>query len=95
MSTIEIPHIYKDVTDFTHFNIPPMNCLKIFHLNIRSLNRNHNALIALLASLGLQFDIIVLSELWVYNLELFENMLPSYSFHFQIDDANQSSGICV
>jgi hypothetical protein len=45
------------------------NRLKIFHLNIRSLNANIDSLKQLLVLLDVAFDVIVLSEIWAYNLE--------------------------
>lgn len=86
---------YKDVLSFDDLDIQWTKYLKLFHLNIRSLNKNHDALSTLLSSLCIDFDIIVLSEIWVYNLELYHNLIPSYSFHFSIDPTNQASGIGI
>jgi len=86
---------YKDVLDFKTINIIESSYLKIFHLNICSLNKHHDELLGLLATLKIGFDIIVLSELWVYNLELYKNILPGFNFHFNIDTTNQASGIGI
>jgi len=43
----------------------------IFHLNMISLNKNHRGLIHLLQELNLDFDVLVLTEVWSYNLEFF------------------------
>jgi len=42
--------------------------LSIVHMNIRSLNANSHSLIQFLALLDLQFDVIVLSEVWSTNI---------------------------
>lgn len=87
--------IYQDMLDFHNFILPPNEHLKLFHVNIRSLNKNHDLLIAYLSTIGIDFDIIVLSELWIYNLPLYKNILPGFNFHYQINEQNQSSGIGV
>jgi hypothetical protein len=38
--------------------------LSVFHLNIRSLNKNQEELYSLLYSLDIEFDVIILSEVW-------------------------------
>src|SRR5829696_8405976 len=86
---------YADVTDFTCFCLPSLPFLKVFHLNIRSLNKNCDMLVALLASLKMKFDLIVLSELWIFNLNCFDNLFPGYNFHYNINPNNHSSGIGI
>jgi len=49
--------------------------LKKNHLNIRSINANQRGLIQLLSELELKFDLIVLSEVWSYNIEFYQNIL--------------------
>ena len=56
--------------------------LSVFHLNIRSLNANHKKLIELLECIDLNFDVIVLSEVWRYNLEFYGKLLNNYTFFF-------------
>jgi len=84
---------YKNVLNFKSMKINLDNYLKIFHVNIRSLNKNHDQLAAFLLTLSIEFDIIVLSELWILNLECYLHFLPGYSFLYQINPLNQSSGI--
>jgi exonuclease III len=86
---------YANLTDLGDLKVIYPSYMKIFHLNIRSLNKNHDALITLLASQGIQFDIIVLSELWIYNLEYYRNILPGYNFHYNINLNNHSSGVGI
>ena len=55
--------------------------LSIFHINIRSLNKNHRRLIYFLQSLDITFDVIVLSEIWNYNLDFYHNIFSDYCFY--------------
>ena len=53
-------------------------------MNIRSLNCNVDKLRLLLLSLELEFDIIVLSEIWTYNLCTYSNVFQGYCFHYVV-----------
>jgi hypothetical protein len=53
--------------------------LSVFHLNIRSLNANQSNLIQLLVGLDFKFDLVVLSEIWDYNIQFYQNILPGYA----------------
>jgi len=86
---------YADVLTFDSLEAFQPNYLKIFHVNIRSLNKNHDNLLGLLHSLKVQFDVIVLSELWIFNLDLFNDSLPGYNLYYSINSLNQSSGIGI
>ena len=61
--------------------------LSIFHVNIRSLNANHNKLITFLLCLNFNFDILILSEIWSTNLSYFLNLLPNYDFFYDSPSA--------
>ena len=54
----------------------------VFHMNIRSFNTNHTSLYAYLLSLDIHFDVLVLSEIWNYNLEFYQNVFHGYTFHY-------------
>ena len=56
------------------------NKLSIFHLNIRSLNANHEKLFQLMALLKFPFDIIALSEIWSFNISMYSSLFPDYNF---------------
>ena len=62
-------------------------------MNIRSLNSNHRALCQFLQLLSIQFDVIVLSEIWSYNLEFFHNILPGYDFYYNLPVGSNIGGI--
>ena len=58
--------------------------LSILHLNIRSLNANSSKLVQMLSMLDLKFDLIVLSEIWTYNINFYSNILSNYTFIYDL-----------
>jgi hypothetical protein len=54
--------------------------LKVFHVNIRSINKNLIFLLAYLQSSKCVFDVVILSEIWGYNLELCSKEFDNYDF---------------
>lgn len=64
------------------YNVNQDNSLKIIHLNIRSLNKNIDNLKQLLSVLNMNFDVIVLSEIWAYNLDFYTKYLDGFSFFY-------------
>lgn len=69
--------------------------VSVFHSNIHSLNKNSHALFIFLLTLNLKFDVIVLSEIWNYNLELFRNLFPDYTFYWEFCSPSNIGGIDV
>jgi len=67
----------------------------VFHMNIRSLNKNHRGLLLFLHSLNLDFDVIVLSEIWNYNLEFYHNIFVNYNFHFVVSETSKVGGVGI
>jgi len=67
--------------------------ISVFHLNIRSLDANHRGLCQYLELLSSDFDIIVLSEIWSYNVEYYHNILPGYTFYFELPNGTNIGGI--
>ena len=67
--------------------------LSVFHLNIRSLNHNHQKLILYMETLKIQFDIIVLSELWSYNISFYQHVMDGYAFVYDLPKATNIGGI--
>ena len=72
-----------------------LNKLSIFHLNIRSLNANHIKLKQYLTGLALSFDIIVLSEIWDYNLQFLGNLFQNFSFIYKTPGQSKIGGIGI
>jgi len=67
--------------------------LSVFHLNIRSLNKNHSGLIQLLQLYSIDFDVLVLSEIWNYNLEFYVNIFKNYNFYYCVPVTGNIGGI--
>ena len=67
--------------------------LSVFHLNIRSLNKNHSGLCHFLQLLDLDFDVLVLSEIWNYNLEFYTSILKNYTFYYAVPDGTNIGGV--
>ena len=65
--------------------------LSVFHINIRSLNANHSKIFQFIAALNFPFDVIILSEIWTYNISLYGNLFQDYNFYYSLP-ANSSIG---
>ncbi len=91
--------------DFGYYSISKLNKrfikeeikneLSLIHLNIRSLNANYRGLLLLLSQIEFRFDIIVLSEIWSYNIEFFENLLDEYTFYYELPANSNIGGIGI
>ena len=57
--------------------------LKVFHLNIRSLNKHCHELEAFLSCLNCKFDVLLLTEMGNANKELIENVFDDYKLHYE------------
>lgn len=65
--------------------------LSLIHTNIRSISKNLNELLALLASLKVSFDIIVLSETW--HIDDHKNFdINDYVTYYNQGNINQNDG---
>lgn len=71
------------------------NELSVLHLNIRSLNANQQSLLMLLAEFEFKFDIIVLSEIWSYNVEFFHNIMNGYDFFYELPKISKVGGVGI
>ena len=49
--------------------------LSVFHANIRSLNANYSKLVEFLTCCAFDFDVIILTEIWSTNIDIFHNIL--------------------
>ena len=61
----------------------------------RSRNKNHRGLFLFLHSLNIDFDVIMLSEIWNYNLELYHNVFANYNFHFVVSETSSVGGVRI
>jgi len=69
--------------------------LSVFHLNIRSLNSKHRVLCQFLELLHLCFDIIILSEIWSNNIDYYRNILPGYTFYYDLPLLSNVGGVGI
>lgn len=65
---------------------------KILSLNIRSLHKNFDALLVLLHRVGLEFDVILLTECWLNDTSIIEN-IAGYSAFASKHNINQNGGV--
>ena len=68
------------------------NKIKIIHMNIRSLNANFIEFEHFLHYIKVDIDFIVLSECWLQNIQLYENVLNGYGMICS-EKMNKSGGI--
>jgi len=69
--------------------------LSVFHLNVRNISKNYSELFSFLCSLNIELDVMVLSEIWCYNLELYCNAFPGYSFYCDVPHHTKVGGVGV
>ncbi len=86
-TTNKLNGIYKKVEK--------INELSIFHVNIHSLNANYRGLLLLLSQLNFHFDIIVLAEIWTYNISFFEGVMDGYSFYYSLPEDSNIGGVGI
>ena len=70
-------------------------CLSLFHMNIRSLNKNNEELSQFLNTLNHNFDVLVLSEVWSHNIALYNNLLPGYNFYCDLPLSSDVGGVGI
>lgn len=81
---------------FAEFNqLINKNDLCIFHQNIRSLRENFDSFCIYLDSLNKRPDIIVLTEIWVTDMELLSYMLEGYNQFARCNMTYRSGGVIV
>ena len=78
----------------SNFNGNNPSDLAIFHVNIRSLNRNGDALIAYLSTLHLKFNIICLTETWM-NENSIDNFFPNYNSYMSTRQNRVGGGVAI
>ena len=69
--------------------------LSVFHLNIRSLNSKHRLLCQFLELLHIKFDVIILSEIWSNNISYYSNILPGYTFYYDLPATSTVGGVGI
>ena len=67
----------------------------IFHINVRSLNANHDKLCSVLSCCNLKFDVIDLSEIWTTNIPFLSNIFYNYRSFFELPVNSKVGGVCI
>jgi exonuclease III len=75
----------------THTN----DCLKIIHVNIRSISKNFNQLTAYLCTLKIKYDIIILTETWLSNDTSSLYCIPDYDRFCVNRSRSRGGGIMI
>ncbi len=71
------------------------NDLSLIHLNIHSLNANYGGLLLLLSQFNFKFDVIVLSEIWSYNINFLEGIMEGYDFYYDLPVNSKVGGVGI
>ena len=45
--------------------------------------------------MSVQFDIIILSEVWTTNIDCYSNMLPNYNFYYDLPKVSKIGGVAM
>jgi len=67
--------------------------LTIAHVNVRSLNANHDKLAAFQHCCSVKPDVLILSELWSKNLNYYANLFDNYSFFYELPINSKIGGV--
>lgn len=69
--------------------------ISVFHINIRSLNKHYLELANFLSLLIIKFDIIILTEIWNCNLDLYSNLFDNCTFYYVEPDGSHVGGVGI
>ena len=69
--------------------------LSIFHLNIRSLNSKLRDFCIFVDQIEVNFDVLVLSEVWSNNIDFYQNILDEYILHTDLPADTSIGGIAI
>lgn len=99
-----VQEVIEDLSDKDSFLCSPSDCfselrnynsrIRIFHMNIRSLNRNHNELLVLLTEIKCTVDVIVLTECWLSKVSNVPS-IPGYTSYCTNVNYNQNDGVVI
>lgn len=107
MNNYNINHLNNNIDNFhkynsfhcaprewlTYINPDSRNKLKIFHVNIRSVNKNFDELLVFLTRISTEVDIVILTECWL-NKVVNVPVLHGYNSH-RSTAQNQNDGVIV
>lgn len=69
--------------------------LKIFTLNISSLRKHYNELVIYFKTQPIEYDIIIITESWLYEDEICRYYLPGFTLKAQCRNDKRSGGVVV
>ena len=98
MGNIDTSNAYLDYESFNlkfKENLNNTKKVSCYHVNIRSLNKNHGELVELLNTISLKFDIIALTEIWATNFDCYKNLLDGYTCYFKLPEIGRVGGVAV
>src|SRR6201995_848030 len=55
--------------------------------------RNHSKLLQLMITLDFNFDATILSEIWAYNISMYQNLFPNCNFIYALPENSSVGGI--
>ena len=92
----EILNDYMTIEEFNstfafQTNLP----LTIMHLNIQSLNAKITNFCDMLINIDVNFDVIVLTEIWCTNINFYENILAGYTLIYDLPNGGKAGGVGV
>lgn len=93
-----------DNLNFENLSCDPHECIKylnsanssikLFHMNIRSVNKNFDNLLALIKLINIDFDVIVLTECWLSKVIKLP-VLNGFQSHSTRNNSNQNDGVVI
>lgn len=85
--------VFNDITSCNNYICNSFHDFKFIHLNIRSINKNFLELCVLLQSFTHDFDIIILTETWLYHD--FGYDINGYNKLVKVNKYNKCDGIVI
>ena len=87
---------YYSSNDYNEkFCVSSVNDLNVIHLNIRSLSKNGDELCAFLSLIKTNFDVVCLSETWVSELGIVDDIFPNYNSYHSIRKNSIGGGVAI
>jgi len=80
---------FNDKTQKLQSNIE----LSIFHINIGCLNSKQSGCCQLIDLINLEFDVLVVSEVWTYNIDFLSCIFDGYCFFVDLPKINKNWGV--
>ena len=91
--SIDCEYYYDD--QFVNLSKNSRSQISVFHMNIRKFSKHRGELLAYLNSLGMDFDIIVLSEIGTDASFYLSSFLSEYTCVYELPDGNNYGGVAV